>query len=230
MRRRFPYYKDFTKASIDKLLTPEERQSALVLEANYLESAYVENKGDGTFTLHSLPVQAQLAPIFGMVADDVDRDGNLDVMLVGNDYGGEVLAGRYDAMNGLFLRGDGKGTFTAQAIASSGFYVPGNAKALAQLTDNKGRELMVATQNRGRLCLFRNSKPATNLRLRPTDASALLTFTDGKKQKVEFCYGNSFLSQSARTLLVSPQVKAIEITDSQGHKRQEFNQVNLARQ
>ena len=228
MRRRFPYFRDFTSASIDKLLTPEEQQSALIVEANYLESAYVENKGDGTFAVHPLPVQAQLAPIFGMIADDVDRDGNLDVVLVGNDYSGEVLTGRYDALNGLVLRGDGKGNFTPQSIASSGFYVPGNAKALAQLTDSKGRELIIATQNRGRLCVFRDNKSVASLRLRPTDASALLTFSDGRKQKVEFSYGNSFLSQSARTLLISPQVKAIEITDSRGHKRQEFNQVNLA--
>ncbi|MCK8490819.1 FG-GAP-like repeat-containing protein [Spirosoma sp. RP8] len=228
MRRRFPYFKDFTTASIDRLLTPEERQSALVLEANYLESAYVENKGDGTFALHTLPTQAQLGPIFGMVAEDVDRDGNLDVVLVGNDYGGEVFAGRYDALNGLVLRGDGKGNFIPQSIASSGLFVPGNAKGLAQFTDSRGRELVVATQNRGRLCLFRNSKPAASLRLRPTDASALLTFADGKKQKVEFTYGSSFLSQSARTLLLSPLVKAVEITDSQGHKRQERPRVDVA--
>ncbi|UHG90205.1 FG-GAP-like repeat-containing protein [Spirosoma oryzicola] len=228
MRRRFPYFKDFTTASIDRLLTPEERQSALVLEANYLESAYVENKGDGTFALHTLPTQAQLGPIFGMVAEDVDRDGNLDVVLVGNDYGGEVFAGRYDALNGLVLRGDGKGNFIPQSIASSGLFVPGNAKGLAQFTDSRGRELVVATQNRGRLCLFRNSKPAASLRLRPTDASALLTFADGKRQKVEFTYGSSFLSQSARTLLLSPLVKAVEITDSQGHKRQERPRVDVA--
>ncbi|MFD2937296.1 RNA-binding protein, partial [Spirosoma flavum] len=148
--------------------------------------------------------------------------------LVGNDYGGEVQAGRYDALNGLFLRGDGEGNFTAQTMATSGFYVPGNAKGLAQLTDSKGRELVIATQNRGRLCIFRNRNPATSLRLRPTDASALLTFVDGRKQKVELSYGTSFLSQSARTLLVNPQVKAVEITDSQGHKRQELTKVNLA--
>ena len=229
MRRRFPYYKDFSRATIDQLLTPEERQQALVLEANYLQSAYVENKGNGTFVLRPLPTQAQFAPIFGMVADDVDRDGKLDLMLVGNDYGGEVLTGRYDALNGLFLRGDGAGNFSAQSIASSGFYVPGNAKGLAQLTDAKGRELLVATQNRGRLCVFRNNKPAPVIRLRPTDASALLTFTTGKKQKVEFSYGNSFLSQSARTLSISPGVKAIEITDSKGRKRNEFNQATVVR-
>jgi hypothetical protein len=229
MRKRFPYYKNFSQATIDQLLTSEERQSALVLEANYLQSAYIENKGDGTFAMQALPVQAQLAPIFGMIADDVDRDGNLDVMLVGNDFGGEVLAGRYDAMNGLFLRGNGRGGFAAQSIASSGFYVPGNAKGLVQLTDQKGRELLMSTQNRGRLCVFRTTKPTPTIRLRPTDASALLTYADGKKQKVEFNYGSSFLSQSARMLLVGPQVKSIEITDSKGKKRQEMNQVNLAR-
>ncbi len=168
-------------------------------------------------------------PIFGIIAEDVDRDGNPDVMLVGNDYSGEVLAGRYDALNGLFLRGNGKGKFTPQSIASSGFYVPGNAKGLVQLTDSKGAELVVATQNRGRLCVFRNSKPVRTLRLGPTDVSALLTFGDGKKQKVEFCYGTSFLSQSARTLLVSSQVKAVEITDSKGRKRQGLQQAIVAK-
>ena len=62
MRRRFPYYKDFTQASIDKLLTPEERKDALVLEANYLQSVYIRNDGAGKFTLQPLPVQAQLGP------------------------------------------------------------------------------------------------------------------------------------------------------------------------
>lgn len=229
MRKRFPLYKDFTQASIDKLLTPEERAQALVLEANYLQSAYVENRGDGTFALHPLPTPAQLAPIFGMVADDVDRDGNLDVLLVGNDYSGELLMGRYDALNGLWLRGNGRGNFAAQPLATSGFYVPGNAKGLTQLTDARGRELLIATQNRGRLCVFRDSRTVPSVRLRPTDASALLTFQDGKKQKVELCYGHSFLSQSGRTLRIDPQVTAVEITDSRGHKRQEFNGTNVAR-
>ncbi|GAB3760851.1 CRTAC1 family protein [Spirosoma pomorum] len=229
MRRRFPMFKDFSQASIDKLLTPEERQSALVLEANYMQSAYVENKGDGTFALHPLPTQAQLAPVFGMVAEDVDRDGKLDVMLVGNDFGGEVQSGRYDALNGLYLKGDGKGGFTAQSLSSSGFYVPGNAKGLAQLADAKGRELLIATQNRGPLCVFRNSAPVPSVRLRTSDVSALLTFPDGKKQKVEFAYGNSFLSQSSRVLFIDPQIKSVEITDTKGNKRQEIGSDKLVR-
>ncbi len=219
MRKRFPYFKNFTQATIDKLLTPEERKNALVLEANYMQSVYVENTGNGSFALHPLPAQAQLAPIFGMVADDVDRDGNLDVMLVGNDFSAELLMGRYDALNGLWLKGDGKGGFTAQTIASSGFYVPGNAKGLAQLTDAQGRELLVATQNRGRLCVFRNQHPVMAIKLQPTDAVALLTNAKGQTERVECSYGSSFLSQSDRTLRVGQLTKRVEIVDSKGKKR-----------
>lgn len=224
MRKRFPLYKDFTTASIDKLLTPEEREKALVLEANDFRSMYIENKGndaDGKpqFAMHPLPTMAQLGPICGMVAQDVDNDGHLDVVLVGNDFGGEVSMGRYDALNGLWLRGNGRGGFTPTLPATSGFFVPGNAKGLVQLTNAKGQELLVASQNRGRLCVFRKTTPSRTIRLQPTDASALLTLANGRKQRVEFGYGQSFLSQSARVLTVGSNVRTVEITDTAGKRR-----------
>lgn len=224
MRKRFPLYKDFTTASIDKLLTPEERAKAMVLEANEFRSMYIENKGvndkgEPQFAMHPLPTRAQLGPIFGMVAQDVDNDGNLDVVLVGNDYGGETSMGRYDALNGLWLRGDGKGGFAPTSPAQSGFFVPGNAKGLVQLTGANGQSLLVATQNRGRLCVFRQTSPNRTVRLQPMDVSATLTLANGRKQRVEFGYGQAFLSQSARVLTVGPNVRAVEITDGQGKKR-----------
>ncbi len=219
MRRRFPYYKDFTAASIDKLLTPEERKDALVLEANYMQSVYIRNDGEGKFTMQPLPVQAQLGPVFGIVAEDIDHDGNLDVLLVGNDYSAELLMGRYDALNGLWLKGDGKGKFTPQTIAKSGFYVPGNAKGLVRLTDAKGRELMVATQNRGQMCAFRNQQPGESIRLQPTDVVALVTGTNGQTERIECGYGSSYLSQSGRTLPIGSATKQVVLIDSKGRKR-----------
>lgn len=224
MRKRFPLYKDFTTASIDKLLTTEERSKAMILEANEFRSMYIENKGlddkgNPLFGMHPLPTMAQLGPIFGMVAQDVDNDGNLDVVLVGNDYSGEVSIGRYDALNGLWLRGTGRGGFTPTSPSASGFFVPGNAKGLVEITGANGQSLLVATQNRGRLSVFKRTTPGRTIRLNPTDASAILTLADGRKQRVEFGYGQSFLSQSARVLTVGPTVKSVEITDTTGKKR-----------
>ena len=56
-------------------------------------------------------MQAQISALNGMAVDDFDGDGNLDVLINGNDWGTEVTVGRYDALNGLLLRGDGKGEF-----------------------------------------------------------------------------------------------------------------------
>ena len=68
-----------------------------------------------------------------MIADDFDGDGNLDVLINGNDYGTEVSIGRYDALNGLLLKGDGKGNFKPLSILQSGIYIPGDGKALVKL-------------------------------------------------------------------------------------------------
>ena len=73
-----------------------------------------------------------MAPLNGMVVDDFNGDGNLDVALNGNDFGNEVFDGRYDAMNGLLLLGDGKGRFTSQTILQSGIFIPGDGKALVE--------------------------------------------------------------------------------------------------
>jgi hypothetical protein len=220
MRARFPFYKDFAGASIEKLLSAEERKEALVLKANYLSSAYLENTGHGTFQIKPLPVQAQLAPVFGMIASDVDGDGNLDLLLAGNDFGNEVMMGRYDAFNGLVLKNKGKGNFQALSIESSGLFLPGNAKALAAFTGAQGQQLIVASQNRGRLCIFQNQKKTESIKLQPNDAYAMITLADGRQQKQEFYYGHSFLSQSARELLLPDNVKEVEIFTYQGNKRE----------
>lgn len=47
-----------------------------------------------------LPVQAQLSVLNGITVDDYNGDGNLDVLINGNDYGTEPVIGRYDALNG----------------------------------------------------------------------------------------------------------------------------------
>ena len=68
-----------------------------------------------------------------MVADDVNGDGNLDILMVGNDYGNEVFVGRYDAFKGALLLGDGKGNFEVASMSKSGFSVGGDAKGLVKL-------------------------------------------------------------------------------------------------
>ena len=97
-----------------------------------MTSVYIENLGNGKFAMHDLPSRAQFAPLYGMQADDFNGDGNLDLVVCGNDFGTEVSKGRYDALNGLLLLGDGKGNFNPQSPAQSGICIPGDAKGLVR--------------------------------------------------------------------------------------------------
>src|SRR5258708_18272954 len=122
---------------MDEVLTPEQRKGALRLKSNTSKSCYLRNDGNGKFTMIPLPNQTQVSAINGMVVDDFDGDGNLDVMINGNDFGTEVGVGRYDALNGLMLKGDGKGHFNPQSILQSGVYIPGDGRALVKLQNSK---------------------------------------------------------------------------------------------
>ncbi len=223
MRGKFPLYKDFANATLETLLPPDDRKDALVLEASYFQSAYIENQGGGKFAVRPLPLAAQVAPVFGIVTDDFNFDGNPDALLVGNDFGTEVLTGRYDALNGLLLLGDGRGGLVPQPLGRSGFYVPGDAKGLAKLVGPGGNYLVAATQNRGPLKLFSMTNPLRRpLRLQPNDAVVEMTYADGKRRREEVTYGSTFYGQSARMVLLSPGVKSVEVTDFRGRKRKAF--------
>lgn len=158
--------------------------------------------------MEALPVAAQLAPVFGMVTEDADQDGNLDIVMAGNDFGNEVTNGRYDAFNGLLLKGDGKGNFAAQTPAAAGIFLPGDAKALAKLTTTGNNFLLAASENRGAVKVFRNRAPAAGImRLTNNDRYALITLSNGQTRREELYYGCSFLSQSARFISTNPHIK-----------------------
>jgi hypothetical protein len=219
MRSRFQNYKTYARATMDQVLTEEQRKGALRLQANYLKSIYLRNDGNGKFSILPLPIQAQLSQLNGIAVDDFDGDGNLDVVINGNDYGTEVSVGRYDALNGLLLKGDGKGNFNPASILESGIYIPGNGKALVKLRSETGKCLLVASQNKAPLKAFELNGKGDCIPLQADDVSVVIKYKNGKTRKQELYYGTSFLSQSSRFLSVNNSIQSIEVTDAKNKKR-----------
>jgi hypothetical protein len=215
-KKRFNTYKKYAVATMDELLTPEQRKGALKLNANTLQSCYLRNEGGGKFTMIPLPVEAQFSAINGMVVDDFDGDGNLDVLMNGNDYSTSVGIGQYDAFYGLLLKGDGTGGFKPLSMLQSGVCIPGNGKALVKLSGPGNTYLVAASQRLGPLQLFDLNKKQRNLRVDPQDRFAILTLANGRIQKQELNQGSSFLSQSANFLNTGEQVSSIQITNNKG--------------
>ncbi|WP_460679301.1 VCBS repeat-containing protein [Mucilaginibacter koreensis] len=219
MRIKYQNYKSFAVAPMDEVITPDMRKGAVRLKATYLQTAYLRNDGHGKFSIQQLPVEAQASMWCGVTVDDFDGDGNLDAVINGNDYGTEVTTGRYDAMNGLYLKGDGKGGFKPLSILQSGIYIPGDGKALVKLKGAGNQYLLAATQNRDAMKLYRLKRQVKTYPLQPADAFAVINYKNGTKQRQEFYLGASFLSQSARFITLSSQMASVQIVNTKGQSR-----------
>ncbi|MFM7838707.1 MAG: VCBS repeat-containing protein, partial [Chitinophagaceae bacterium] len=145
IRRKYERYADFGRATVQEVFTSEEMKGVNVLTANFMQSVWVENQGQGKFAIHPLPIEAQFAPVYGVQLVDVNQDDLPDIVLVGNDFGMEVGQGRADALNGLVLINKGNRVSKAMSFEESGFLVPGDAKALAQLSI-KGEPYLINTK------------------------------------------------------------------------------------
>lgn len=214
IRKKFEHYADFGRATVQDVFTKEEMKGVTILKANYMKSVWIENLGSGKFSMHALPNEAQLAPLYGIQCKDVDGDSFIDILLTGNDYGMEISQGRADALNGLVLKNGGNKKFTPMSFEKSGFLIPGDARALTEI-HVQGINYLVSTQNRKGLTLLKTVlKPEPTIKLNPTIASAIVSFSNQRKQKFEFGWGDSFLSQKTRQWQLPNGAVKIEFRDS----------------
>jgi hypothetical protein len=221
LRKKVPSYDEYAHASMATLFAEEELKKAYQAKAETFQSIYLENVGKGQFKSHSLPILAQTAPIFGMNVKDFDDDGNLDVLLIGNSLSTESTTGRYDAFNGLLLKGNGRGAFSPISTAKSGFYVAGDGKGMANLLLSNKQTLILSAQNndvlKAHLLYSANAtkyfKPAAN------DSYAMISLADGKQIRHEFQYGYSYLSHSSRALALPKKCIKIVVFDFVGKSR-----------
>jgi len=223
LKNKFPNFSTYAKSTMSQVFTPDELNSSLKLSMHTFATSWVENKGNMQFEVHQLPLQAQLSNINGIVINDFDGDGNLDIALSTNDYGTSPMLGQNDAMNGLVLKGNGNGKFNPLTIMQSGLYIPFNGKALINTIVNNIPTL-VATQNAGKVLLFKNKKyNGKVLKLNKNDVYAIIALKNGKKRKEEFTYGSSYLSQSLRFLLLNNNIKEVQIFDNKNQNRKFTN-------
>ncbi len=141
---RFATYASFAAAPIERVFPASQLEQAVHYQVDTFASVYLQSAGDGTFSALPLPNLAQIAPIRAMVAHDVDGDGALDLILAGNLYYTEPNTARADAGNGLWLKGDGHGTFSPVPPVKSGFLAPLEAVDLALITTPQGKAILVA--------------------------------------------------------------------------------------
>lgn len=158
MRRRFKTFKEYGETTFKDMIPETDLKRATILKATQFASCYIENKGNGHFEIKPLTIESQISPMYSIVVKDVNKDGNLDILTIGNDYSTETLTGRYDAGIGNYLQGDGKGNFKNISVTKSNFFVIGDAKNLSELKLKDGSSLFLASRNNDKMLVFRKTK------------------------------------------------------------------------
>jgi hypothetical protein len=156
LRNTILTYKDYANKTYDSLFSPEVLKKSISYKVNYLESAVLWNEGNG-FSLTALPLEAQVSPVFGIFADDLDGDGNTDIWLGGNFYSLKPQVGRHDASHGVFLKGGPDRSFSYQQQPHDGLYVKGEVRDASIIHSRQSKRIIVA-RNNDKLLLFQKRK------------------------------------------------------------------------
>lgn len=155
LKTKYVNYSDYASAKITDIFTNKELEEATLYKANNFASSYMENLGEGNFKLSPLPATTQFAPIHGMLADDFNGDGHLDLILAGNFFGTRVKYGRYDANKGDVLVGDGLGNFNPVNVLKTGINISGEVRSVSKITRNDGSEILLFARNNDATKLFK---------------------------------------------------------------------------
>ncbi|MBA4053243.1 MAG: hypothetical protein C0490_00880, partial [Marivirga sp.] len=151
LRKSILRYADYANQTYDSLFSSDVRSRSIAYKVDYLSSAILWND-QNKFSLSALPPEAQVSPVFGIVADDLDADGIIDIWLGGNFYALKPQVGRHDASKGVYLKGVSKRSFVNQQ--HSGIYVRGEVRDAIIMRSAKSKQLFVA-RNNDRVLVFR---------------------------------------------------------------------------
>ena len=143
---RIPTHESYAIATVQDILTEEERMAATHLLAHVAESSIFENLEGRTLRRASLPQPAQVAPVQDILTGDFDGDSLKDIVVAGNQFGMRAAVGRLDAGRGLVILGDGQMRFSSAGPA--GLDASQDVRRL-KLLSASGKTLMLVASSNG---------------------------------------------------------------------------------
>ncbi len=145
---------EYAKKSIDELFSASIFKNSIMKQSTISESIIAVNEGDWNFSVKKLPSRVQLSCVCGIVCTDINNDGNLDIIMAGNNFEFKPQYSRLDASHGSVLLGDGSLDFKWQNYNTSGFVIKNEVKHLKTISDKSGKTYLLAAINNEKPKLF----------------------------------------------------------------------------
>ena len=161
LKKKFLRYRTYSKAKISDVFTSDQLSKAQKLDVHIFESVLFENN-NGKFSKFILPQEAQVAPINEILSTDLNGDGLLDIVGVGNTNAAEVETGVYDASNGTILLGNKNNEFKSVPNYKTGLWINKQARDIVDLKLANGNSVFLVANNNGQMQVFVQNKQIIN--------------------------------------------------------------------
>ncbi len=143
VNKKFLFYKDFAKASLEELFGQENLEKATKRKVYMLETSYFENDGKGNFATKELPLIVQSSTVNDIYITNIDKKRINEILMVGNNFEISTQLGRLDASHGLVLQNDEEGNIHWKENLN----ISGAARRIEKINRNGNEELIITLNN-----------------------------------------------------------------------------------
>ena len=140
-------HSEYANKAIQDLFSKEMISTSAVKQFNYTPSCVAINEGNGKFSITELPVMVQLSCINAILPIDVNRDGFIDLVTGGNQFGLLPQFEKLDASFGDVLINTGKGDFVWQESKKTGLNLRGELRDIVTVKNATGTYLLFLQNN-----------------------------------------------------------------------------------
>jgi len=144
LKNHFLMYKDYAGKLVNDIIGNDLISKSAKLSIQTLSSSLLINNGNGNFSISPLPIMAQTSPVFTIIADDFNKDGNIDILTGGNFFDIKPDIGRLDANAAVLFTGDSKRNFNFTPSLASGLQITGQVRDAATINVGNNKYILLA--------------------------------------------------------------------------------------
>ena len=133
----------FATKTIQELFPSDMLEKSMVKTFNFPSSILAFGLGNGQFCIVRLPDLVQLSSVNAILCTDLNKDGHMDLILGGNEFGFLPQLGRLDASLGIVLINDGKGTMKYIDPAAAGLRLHGQVRDIKSVKEKNADGILI---------------------------------------------------------------------------------------
>ena len=218
LKNKILHYSTYAESTTEDILKYLETPNVEKLTCAIQASVILENLGNNQFSIIELPLMAQIAPVKGILTEDLNLDGFLDILLVGNEYNTEVVNGRYDASKGAVLFNNGQFSFEVAAPGQSAFHTKGDTRSMVKVRLGQDDLLFLIGKNNGKIENYQLTNKSRFFAFQKDEISALIEYQDRSSRKIERHLGSGYLSQQSPVIRLASKMEKITFFNFQGEQ------------